>query len=336
MQQIHTYLGRLSIGKESTFENLSVFALLHASAPASADFDLLADALAAGTARITEVDAGGRVPELRLENAGLRPVFVLDGEELVGAKQNRVANVSLLAPPGAALHIPVSCVEAGRWRYESEAFATSERTHFAKGRAEKLASVSASLRSAGSRHSDQDRVWASVAEKAASMDVRSATTAMSDVYDSVAPALEDFVAGLPAVPGQVGAAFAVNGRLAGLEGFGDRATFDGLYPKIVRSWALDAIEERGAPPPETGPSRREVAVLLAGILSAACEDYAGVGIGRDLRIAGARVIGGALALGDDLVHLACFYDAARRERKVGVTDLRVASARRRWRRARGE
>jgi len=36
------------------------------------------------------------VPELRLVNRAERPVLIVEGEELVGAKQNRVVNVTKL------------------------------------------------------------------------------------------------------------------------------------------------------------------------------------------------------------------------------------------------
>ncbi len=50
----------------------------------------LDEALAAKTATVTEVSESGSVPELYFQNEGDLPVLLLDGEELVGAKQNRV------------------------------------------------------------------------------------------------------------------------------------------------------------------------------------------------------------------------------------------------------
>ena len=47
---------------------------------------------------------------------------ILDGEVLVGAKQNRVANLSIMLPPATDTVIPVSCVEACRWSYASDNF----------------------------------------------------------------------------------------------------------------------------------------------------------------------------------------------------------------------
>jgi hypothetical protein len=72
-------------------------------------------ALDDGTARATDVSDSGAVPEPRFENTGERPVLILDGEKLVGAKQNRVLNLTILAPAKEVIIIPISCVEAGRW-----------------------------------------------------------------------------------------------------------------------------------------------------------------------------------------------------------------------------
>ena len=53
-------------------------------------------------------------------NRGPKPTLIIDGEELVGAKQNRVVNLTILVAAESELIIPVSCVEAGRWRAKSE------------------------------------------------------------------------------------------------------------------------------------------------------------------------------------------------------------------------
>ena len=71
-------------------------------------YQMLGDALRDGTFHITEVDEGGSVPELRVINQGARGVLILDGEELVGAKQNRILNVSVLVEAHSKVTIPVS------------------------------------------------------------------------------------------------------------------------------------------------------------------------------------------------------------------------------------
>jgi ARG and Rhodanese-Phosphatase-superfamily-associated Protein domain len=70
-------------------------------------------------------------------STGARPVFVMEGEEVVGAKQNRTINLSILVPAQAEVIAPVTCVEAGRWHARSAQFAASSRTHFTEARAAK-------------------------------------------------------------------------------------------------------------------------------------------------------------------------------------------------------
>jgi len=104
---------------------------------------------------------------LLLINRGDRPVLLIDGEELVGAKQNRVLNLTILAPAQSEIVIPVSCVEQGRWHEVSAAFCASPRVHFAAGRAAKVASVSDCLAQGQGAVSDQSEVWHHIAAKAA-------------------------------------------------------------------------------------------------------------------------------------------------------------------------
>jgi len=67
----------------------------------------------------------GSVPELLVKNLAPSPVLILDGEELIGAKQNRIVNLTILVAAGQTLRIPVSCVEAGRRVHRSREFATA-------------------------------------------------------------------------------------------------------------------------------------------------------------------------------------------------------------------
>jgi hypothetical protein len=46
--------------------------------------------------KITELNDSGAVPQLKVMNNAELPVLILDGEELMGAKQNRIVNTSIL------------------------------------------------------------------------------------------------------------------------------------------------------------------------------------------------------------------------------------------------
>ena len=69
----------------------------------------LAVALEKDLVVIGEISQQGSVPELQAENLGDTPVLLLDGEEVRGAKQNRVLNTSVLLKERSRALIPVSC-----------------------------------------------------------------------------------------------------------------------------------------------------------------------------------------------------------------------------------
>ena len=79
------------------------------------EYLLLDEALNQNAIEIVEKDADGSVPELRVNNKSNKMVLILDGEELVGAKQNRIVNTTILVQGNTTVIIPVSCAEHGRW-----------------------------------------------------------------------------------------------------------------------------------------------------------------------------------------------------------------------------
>lgn len=303
MSAIAACLSQVRLGIPQVHLNLTIFPLL-AEGPAEPGYRLLDDALSAECARVTEVSELGSVPELRFVNDCDRPVLLLDGEERIGAKQNRILNLTVLAPAGKSIVIPVSCVEAGRWRAESTEFASAERAHFAAGRARKTAQVSESLRRTGTRFSDQAAVWGDIAEKAFRMDALSDTDAAAALYQKHRPALEAFRGAFHPVADQVGALFAINGRVAGVDLFDSSATLAGLLPKLVESYALDAIDATGASTPDATADAG--AKFLDAVAGAGQERFAAVGIGEDVRLTGEGLAGGALLDGQRVVHLCAF------------------------------
>ena len=297
-------LDAVEVGAPASFRNLTLFPL---TGPGLDDpgYLTLDEAMEQGVVEIAEVSKAGSVPELEVSNTGALAVLLLDGEELVGARQNRVLNLTVLVPPGKITIIPVSCVEAGRWSFRSEKFAAAPRAHFAAGRARRVAQVTESLRATGDRRSDQGAVWDDIAGKAARLGVQSDTSAMADIYETAHDAIEEHVDALAAsAKGHVGAAFGVGGRLAGLELFDSPRTLDALLPKLVRSYALDAIEVRAAKPSRPSPAR--VTSFLESLRKAQAEPFPAVGEGDDVRVTGPGVSGAALVARGRVVHLSAF------------------------------
>jgi hypothetical protein len=292
---------QLKLEAAIAFENLSVVPLV-SPAEREAGYVTLDEALAAGHVSITEVDEAGRVPELKIVNSAATPVLLLDGEELLGAKQNRVVNLSILVPARRTTVIPVSCVESGRWRHVSRRFASAPQTQFAEGRAAKMQQVTRSMQTAGQRTADQGAVWSLIAEKSGRLGAISGTSAMSAMFDKLDRPLDAFVSAFPPVKRQVGAVFFINGGPAGLECFDAPSVWRALSPKLIRSYALDAIDRSDSHGPEAVDASAFVA-RVAGSTSAA---FPAVGEGEDLRLSGDHVVGAALVADGRLIHLSAF------------------------------
>ncbi|HWA46786.1 MAG TPA: DUF6569 family protein, partial [Dongiaceae bacterium] len=182
MSHIRDFLADLEIGAPLSSGRLTIYPLL-TNRTARPGYLTLDQALAKGLAHVSEVGEAGSVPDLLFRNDGDLPVLLLDGEELVGAKQNRILNLTILVPAKTTLKIPVSCVERNRWSYRSRHFTSSDRAYNARGRAEKMGQVAAAMATVGAPRSNQQSVWANVAATASRAQVHSPTAAMSDVYE---------------------------------------------------------------------------------------------------------------------------------------------------------
>lgn len=174
-----SWLAHLKVGDGVFFDRVVVFPALAGN---GADREALGcrtlgEAIAAGWVEVTERPAAA-VPKLVLRNRGRTMVLVLDGEEIVGGRQNRIRNASFLVAAGSEVVIPVTCVEHGRWRDVSPRFAPGEASFFSLKR-EKHAQVTANLRATGRMAADQPAVWASLAERQAEAGVHSDTGTMN-------------------------------------------------------------------------------------------------------------------------------------------------------------
>src|SRR4051794_2303779 len=124
------------------------------------DYVSLDEALAKGLV-ISEVNEAGDVGELAVRNPLDVGVLLYDGEELVGAKQNRILNVSVLLGACSTARIPVSCVERGRWSWRDARFRSAGHVAGPELRRHKAASLRVDALARGAA---QHVVWASVDE----------------------------------------------------------------------------------------------------------------------------------------------------------------------------
>ena len=262
-----------------------------------ASYITLDEALPRGL-KITEIDDAGSVPELVVQNPLDERVLLYDGEELVGAKQNRILNVSVLVEAHSALKIPVSCVEQGRWSRRSERFASGGHISTHELRRRKAEAQAAQPLARGIAQSE---VWDAVHDKARRLSVHSPTGASADTfraYERDLSALED---AFPPQPGQCGAFFGL-GETFCVDVVSRPDAFARLWPKLRAGYLLDALERLdGEPTP-----RAAIPTYLGLVDSAKRTSQPSAGLGQDVRLRGDRVIGAGLELDGELLQLSAF------------------------------
>ncbi|MDQ3670468.1 MAG: hypothetical protein M3377_09345 [Actinomycetota bacterium] len=263
-----------------------------------AEYVTLDDALPLGF-RVAEIDAAGAVPQLLVENPLDGSVLLYDGEELVGAKQNRILNVTVLVAAQASVRIPVSCVEAGRWSARSAAFAAARHTANPELRRRKAESLLVEPNALGIAQSE---VWDAVAEKADRLGTHSPTGAQADIFTAREDDLAALRRAFPLQAGQSGAVLALGDELVCLDYASRPDAFARVYPKLLDGYLLDGVEQLDREPTDVA--------ALAGFVST-CEKVhratrPSVGLGDDVRLHGDRIVGSGLTLEDELLQLSAY------------------------------
>jgi hypothetical protein len=273
------------LGEPRSFRGLAIFPLYPTEAP-TAEYVGLDEAMARGLA-IHEVDQAGNIQLLLLENRLAERVLLFPGEELVGAKQNRVVEHPILVEAGASVKVPVHCVERGRWAYRSRSFAPAPRAAYpALRKAQKLG---------------QSAVWAEVGAKSARMDSSSPTDAAEQLYLDHRASLDEYLQALPRLDGQAGVLVGIAGRLVCVDYVSRPDVFAGLYLKLLRGYALEAIEM-----PVDRPLRKAAVGRFLGELELAQRtERVAVGLGQrgDLT---EYAVGSELVVGGEVVAVTAF------------------------------
>jgi len=326
---VNDYVEKIKISSRQEFRNLSVYPLICPDA-AVLDYLLLDEALEGGVIDIVEVTQGGSVPELKVVNKADKMVLLLDGEELVGAKQNRIVNTTILLAANATTVIPVSCVEQGRWAYRSKTFSSEERVMSPNLRAMKAEQVNKSKKLRNCYASDQSAIWSELSWKAHRMGAQSETSAMADIYEKEMPSIREYVQHFALEDGQAGAAFLINGRLVGIDCFGKQKTFARVFTKLLESYALDAIDWLEQKE-KTVAEGNGVAQFLDSVRAARDESSPSVALGTDVRLESEAAIGFALLCDDQMLHLSAFAREKKAEQEAPHSRMQRSSGRRRSR-----
>lgn len=292
---IDAYASRLQVGPPERYSNLTLYPIL-ADGVIVPDIDLTLDeAMERGLLEIRELERA-EVSRVRLSSSAKDSIFVMGGEMLGGAKQDRIVGDDLIVPPRADLVIPVFCVEQGRWVATSDTFSSPR------------ALAASEVRKARQR-ADQSAVWSRVAGEQRRLNAPSETGALSSVQENeevrektmpYTRAFSDFALDHAKARGVVAC---VGGEIIAADLFGSRSLFRQLWPKLLESYVIDAIDR---PTRGRAPDAVRIKKWLAGMTRAEKRRKPTPGSGSLYELRGAGLIGSALVYDEGVVHMELF------------------------------
>ena len=273
----------IQVGEPVSAGRLTLFLLIHGLPPG--DHLLYQDAHTRGLVRIEETSESGTVGELKVTNLGTQPVLLLEGEVLLGMKQTRVLNISILVPGLAILAVPVSCVEMSRWHRVSDAALGKDRLNLSpRVRRAKTGSVMRSARMTGRYASDQSAVWDGVAEVIAEHDVSAPTGTYAELARQKADDILGRVRDLRPVEGQAGVLACAGSSPLCLDLFDGPSTLTAVWNGLVGSYLTDASATTKPARTTSGTAARWLRQLAAGDLTSTPS----VGLGEVITCIGAK------------------------------------------------
>ncbi len=304
LSTIHSELARLVIGDAIHHRNLTVFPLVGKKARGPV-CTLLDKAIRNGEAVVRELDNDGSVPELRLLNNGVNPLLVTEGEILIGAKQNRVVDVTVIVAAHQEVVLPVSCVEQGRWKYETAEFRTAD---FAPAALRADRTANRALQRDHSSHAPdvQGEVWQGVSGYLQDLDAHSPTDSMTDAYELANDRIDDYRAGLRLPAGTRGVIVCREGQAVGMDLFDSPSAMKSVWKRLSGGYILDAVRHCSS----TRKSGKKAATSFYKHLSKTLQtSQAEIGCGSRIDSPAKGVATAGVWFSGGIRHLSAFADA---------------------------
>lgn len=291
-------ISRLEVGAPITYKNLTIFPV-KGTDQTTREYVTLDQALSKGFLEVTEVGSG-RVNEVLVRNKSDQYVFMMAGEVIVGAKQDRMLSDDVLVPPRSGrLLVRVYCTERGRWSGPTTAFGTGGFGGFV------------SLRAGARQTESQSYVWMRIRQKrdqlapaGAPTEALAAVRESESVQKRLQPYRESKLGAVPELAKDtLGVVVYVGGKVKAADVFGRRDLLERLWPKLLEAYAMDAIDakENGA---KVGTAEARSFLQQAVRASTSRKDTPGAGDLLSLR--SSAVAGQALLHDGALVHLELF------------------------------
>ena len=308
-------LNEILIENSRSHKNLTVFPLIGRNN--LSDLTTFHQAINDESLEVSEISDQGSVPSLNVHNKNLTPVFIIDGQTITGKKlkQNRIITVSTLIPETSSMKLSVLCSERGRWSRTDREFASRESSMFAKARFSKMETMSqranGSSNESYDKSADQQQTWEQINRKFSSFNDYSSSESMQDIYKNKENILAEFEKELTMPENAVGCIFAIGNRVLGFELFSSHQLFADLYPQLLKSYALDAIERKNRN--NNQPSLDDAKKIIHDADNSLAKQCKNSGLGNLFTINTNDICATILMLDDKIIHFTCFSKQMRNE-----------------------
>ena len=300
-EAVGAWIAALGLGSPVKRSGLELVPLVSRRAGGVADL-LAHQALAAGGLEVVEKD-GGVVQQLLALSRSPAPILILEGETLLGAKQNRMVAHTVVVGPGMKVEIPVGCMERGRWHARSAGFDAGESVTAWYMRRDAKKDVMAARKRGSAPSVEQSRLWSQVDQELARADVASETADYGVVMARRGRETER-LRELRPLADQVGVLVLHEGHLVAMEVVGHPTTWAHLFPRVLASLVPAAEQARGR-------RRRGSGEWMGAIRDAALRltERPAIGVGRDVELETRHLIGSGVWMGDRMAHLSVYAPA---------------------------
>ncbi|MEO0185504.1 MAG: DUF6569 family protein [candidate division WOR-3 bacterium] len=224
---------KLNLSEPIFLRNLMIYPVRNDGTNGNTDIDTIDNFITTGKASIHEL-ATPDVNKIIFDNKGDSPVLMIDGEEVTGSMQNRIIAQSFIAEPHSRSQIPVICAEEKRWE-EIGGFKTGYCSY------PRIRSI---LASSDHRKTDpQHQVWKEIERKLTVTRTKSKTSSMHEIFENLNDEVERYVEGFDGLNhNTVGFLGVAGNNILGCDIFASPEIYHKFEKKLLRSYALDAIE----------------------------------------------------------------------------------------------
>ena len=222
----------LLLGKKQECGNITIVPILNDS-PLKLDILDLTTGFKMSLVEVSECEQS-TVGTIMVKNNATSPLLLVDGEEVAGAKQNRIIGQSMLIPPNTSIPIPVNCSEQGRWNYKSE-FKHSNYMANSETRCRK-----AEYNMDNSIRASQGAVWDSIEDLQVKRNSFSKTSALRDNYEKIEKTNDDYLKHFGIYDNQVGVIARLENKV-GLDVFANHSLYEQYSDMILKSYIIDDV-----------------------------------------------------------------------------------------------